>query len=65
MTNEAVREHIDRKLARLVAVLTDMATNDMGDLSVAEAACFHTACDAIDNLIEARSSRLDDGEETA
>jgi hypothetical protein len=53
---------IDQKLAQLAELMSDMASNDMGDLSAAEAACFHTACDAIDNLITARECRREDEE---
>jgi hypothetical protein len=54
---------IDQKLAKLADLMSDMASNDMGELNVAEAACFHTACDAIDNLIAAREARQEDEDE--
>jgi hypothetical protein len=54
---------IDQNLANLAKLMHRMASNDMGDLSAAEAACFHTACAAIDNLLIARECRKEDEEE--
>lgn len=54
--------NIDQKLSALAAYMSEMASNDMGHLHVAEAACFHTACAAIDNLIIARQARQEDEE---
>jgi hypothetical protein len=47
---------IDEKLAKLADLMDSMAANDMGDLSIYGAALFHTACDAIKHLIEARAT---------
>jgi len=55
---------IDQNIANLAKLMHRMAANDMGELSAAEAACFHTACAAIDNLIVAREARQEDEEES-
>ena len=50
---------IDKKLVELAAMMGDMASNDMGDLSLAEAGLFHVACDALDTLIASRIDVVD------
>jgi hypothetical protein len=54
---------IDEKLIRLADKMDNMASNDMGDLTIGEAALFHTACAAIDNLLLARRTSQEDQHE--
>jgi hypothetical protein len=54
---------IDDKLIRLADKMDYMAANEMGDLTIGEAALFHTACAAIDNLLQARRTRQEDEHE--
>ena len=53
---------IDEKLIRLADKMDYMASNEMGDLTIGEAALFHTACLAIDNLLIARRTNQEDQE---
>lgn len=50
--------NIDRTLAALARQMDYLANTAMGDLSKDEADLFHTACDAIDQLLENRDRRL-------
>jgi hypothetical protein len=50
---------INTKLASLARHMNRMAASDMADLSKDEADLFHTACDAINQLMESRERKED------
>ena len=54
---------IDEKLIRLADKMDNMASNDMGELTIYEAALFHSACNALDHLLKVRRKDKEDQHE--